>query len=103
MAVSWIDNFEKTASEIAIEQKYDYVICGHIHEAKIQTIYNNSGSVIYMNSGDWVENLTALEYSKREWKLFQYEDTLEFEKIEDSFDLKSFNENLVSELLEKVS
>lgn len=28
--------------------------------------------VTYLNSGDWVENLTALEYSLKRWKLYQY-------------------------------
>ena len=27
---------------------------------------------MYLNSGDWVENLTALEYNKKRWKLFRY-------------------------------
>ncbi len=31
-AVSWIGDFEQTAAELAIEKKYDYVICGHIHQ-----------------------------------------------------------------------
>ena len=30
-AVKFINDFEKIASDIAIENKYDYVICGHIH------------------------------------------------------------------------
>jgi hypothetical protein len=28
---------------------------------------------MYLNSGDWVESLTSLEYHKKRWKLFQYE------------------------------
>jgi UDP-2,3-diacylglucosamine pyrophosphatase LpxH len=31
-AVSWISDFEQTAAELAIEKKYEYVICGHIHQ-----------------------------------------------------------------------
>ena len=30
------------------------------------------GSVIYLNSGDWVENLTCLEYDGAEWSLYRY-------------------------------
>jgi len=30
------------------------------------------GKVTYLNSGDWVEHLTALEYSQNEWKIFEY-------------------------------
>ncbi|CAN5148867.1 hypothetical protein BH23BAC3_BH23BAC3_30390 [soil metagenome] len=71
-AVQFIDNFENTAIEIAIDQGYDYVICGHIHKPKIRGFENEKGSVIYMNSGDWVENLTALEYNGYEWNMYRY-------------------------------
>ena len=26
----------------------------------------------YLNSGDWIENLSALEYDKGEWSIYQY-------------------------------
>ena len=71
-AVKFINNFEDTAAEIAIENGYDLVVCGHIHHPEMKTITNDSGSVSYMNSGDWVENLTALEYHKGKWTLFRY-------------------------------
>ena len=71
-AVQFISNFEETATEIAIEKKYDYVICGHIHEPKIERVFTKKGTTLYLNSGDWVENLTALEYKDKEWKLFKY-------------------------------
>lgn len=71
-AVKFIGDFEKTASDLAIENKYDYVMCGHIHEPKIETIKNNNGNTLYLNSGDWVENLSALEYNNMAWNLFYY-------------------------------
>ncbi len=72
-AVSWIANFETTAAELAIEKKYDYVICGHIHQPQMRIIKNNTGEVCYLNSGDWIENLTALEYQDQEWSIYQYQ------------------------------
>jgi len=72
-AVKFISDFETTAAEIAIENGYDYVVCGHIHEPVITKKENKKGSVIYLNSGDWIENLTALEYNKKEWSLYRYE------------------------------
>src|SRR5574343_1196205 len=36
--VSWIGNFEQTAAELAISKKYDYVICGHIHQPQVRTV-----------------------------------------------------------------
>ena len=74
-AVKHISDFEETATELAIENKYDYVICGHIHEPKILKKENKNGSTTYLNSGDWVENLTSLEYNRKKWKLYRYEES----------------------------
>lgn len=87
-AVKHISDFEHTASELAIEKNYDYVICGHIHEPIIAKKENKNGSTIYMNSGDWVENLTALEYNNKRWKLYQYEKHLDLEE-EDLFEMEN--------------
>ena len=86
-AVKFISNFENVCAELAIEKKYDYVICGHIHEPKIEFIETDKGKTIYLNSGDWIENLTALEYNHKRWKLYKYveldsalnEDEIDFE------------------------
>jgi UDP-2,3-diacylglucosamine pyrophosphatase LpxH len=71
-AVKYINNFESVAAELAIENHYDYVICGHIHQPKKEIIENGQGKTMYLNSGDWVENLTALEYSFKRWRIYQY-------------------------------
>ena len=71
-AVKFINDFEKIASDIAIENEYDYVICGHIHQPEIKKIENHKGETMYLNSGDWIENLTALEYNNKEWSLYEY-------------------------------
>ncbi len=82
-AVKFINNFEKTASDIAISNAFDYVVCGHIHHPEIKNITNTKGSVIYLNSGDWIENLTALEYQAGEWKLYRYHEDLDLQTLED--------------------
>ncbi|MEL7832377.1 UDP-2,3-diacylglucosamine diphosphatase [Fodinibius sp. Rm-B-1B1-1] len=71
-AVRFIDDFEVSVMDLAIQNGYDYVICGHIHQPKIRGYENDEGLVIYMNSGDWVENLTALEYENGEWSMYKY-------------------------------
>jgi len=71
-AVSWIADFEQTAAELAIEKKYHYVICGHIHQPQKKVVTTKDGAVTYLNSGDWVENLTSLEYNNNEWTIYQY-------------------------------
>ncbi len=71
-AVKFINDFEKTAADIAIENGYNYVVCGHIHHPEMKSIQTAKGEVIYLNSGDWVENLTALEFDKGIWRLYRY-------------------------------
>lgn len=79
-AVAWISNFEQTAAELAIEKKYDYIICGHIHQPQKKLVETKKGKVTYLNSGDWIENLTALEYHHNEWTIYHY-DEKEFDPV----------------------
>lgn len=78
-AVKYINQFEEICADIAIRNNYDYVVCGHIHQPEIRMMRNEDGEVYYLNSGDWVENLTALEYNEGEWSLYQYTPGLEKE------------------------
>lgn len=71
-AVHFIQNFERTVQELGIAYNYDYVICGHIHQPKKEVFENEHGKCTYLNSGDWVENLTALEYTFKRWKIYRY-------------------------------
>jgi len=72
-AIKFISDFEKTAAELAIQNGYKYVICGHIHHPKmVRKVYGN-GTCLYLNSGDWIENLTALEYENKKWELMKYQ------------------------------
>ena len=70
-AIKFINDFEITAAELAIDKGYSYVICGHIHQPEMREITTDRGRVLYLNSGDWVESLTALEFNKKEWKIFK--------------------------------
>ena len=104
-AVKHVDDFEETACEIGISNGYDYVVCGHIHQPQIREVEHNGKSITYLNSGDWIENLTALEYNKGEWKLYNYaEDTLthQLEVVHDKHIALSRNElfaNLINEFM----
>jgi len=74
-AVSLVSDFEQTAVNIAADNDYRYVACGHIHQPEIKTLTTPNGEVTYLNSGDWVENLTALEYTADAgWTLYRYAD-----------------------------
>ena len=100
-AVKFIDDFENTAADIAISNGYDYVICGHIHNPEIRVITNAQGQVTYLNSGDWVENLTALEYQKGQWTLYRYQEDeqllAEADSEEDNLTATQLYDNLVRE------
>jgi len=74
-AVSYINDFEQTTADIGISNNYDYVVCGHIHHPEIREISNTEGHITYLNSGDWVENLSALEFSNGEWSVYRFKDT----------------------------
>ncbi|PKD17214.1 phosphoesterase [Salegentibacter salinarum] len=71
-AGKFIAGFEKTVSDLAIENGYKYVVCGHIHQPKIIRKTNKKGTCLYLNSGDWVENLSVLEYEDKKWNLTYY-------------------------------
>ncbi|GAA4355796.1 UDP-2,3-diacylglucosamine diphosphatase [Hymenobacter saemangeumensis] len=74
-AVAAVSSFETTAAAIAADEGYRYVACGHIHQPEIKPLGAAKGVVTYLNSGDWVENLTALEYSAEAgWQLYHYHD-----------------------------
>ena len=104
-AVKFIGDFEHTAGELAIEKGYHYVICGHIHNPQIRTIQNSNGETVYMNSGDWVESLTALEYVDDEWSIYHYdEDQNNNHDMEEEISFKDkwsseFNKNFVEDFV----
>jgi UDP-2,3-diacylglucosamine pyrophosphatase LpxH len=85
-AIKFISDFEQSATEIAIDKGFDFVVCGHIHQPDIRVFSNKKGSILYLNSGDWVENLTSLEYNYGTWKLFSYQN--DFVDTEESMDEK---------------
>ncbi len=55
-AVSFIGKFEDQVAALARERGCVGVICGHIHTPADKMI----GDIHYLNSGDWVESLTAI-------------------------------------------
>ena len=96
--VQYVTSFEETVANIAIENKFDYVICGHIHQPKIKEILTSKGRVTYLNSGDWIENLTALEYHNGEWSIYKHDQSLYEESLNGEIDKSNkelFNEMLV--------
>lgn len=100
-AVKFINNFEQTAADIGISNGYQYVVCGHIHQPEMRSIRNAHGSIVYLNSGDWIENLTALEYNDGNWRIYRFDEVemLDMSVIEqdEEYNNNQLFENLVEE------
>ncbi len=99
-AVKFINQFEQIAADIGISNQYDYVVCGHIHQPEMRKIENQHGSIMYLNSGDWIENLTALEYNNNEWKIYHFDQEAfkkEIHEEEEELNDSKLFENLVEE------
>ena len=89
-AVKFINKFEETVVGIAFERKYKFVICGHIHQPAIKKYSIKNKNIIYLNSGDWVENLTSLEYNNKKWTIYQHDNNhYEEELVNDESDLSA--------------
>lgn len=73
-AVKYISDFENVAAELAIEQGYDFVVCGHIHQPQMRLVNNKKGVCTYLNSGDWVESLSALENTDGKWSMYRHDE-----------------------------
>ena len=102
-AVTFINNFEQTSADIGISNQYDYVVCGHIHHPEIRQISNDQGSITYMNSGDWIENLSALECVNGVWSIYKFSEEdrngmlTKEEEVEDDLNTNELFNNLVQE------
>jgi hypothetical protein len=66
---------------------------------------NDKGSITYLNSGDWIENLSSLEYTDGQWKLYRFSEELAFggtmQEHEEETELT--NSQLFDNLLEEFS
>lgn len=102
-AVTFINNFEQTSADIGISNQYDYVVCGHIHHPEIRQISNEHGSITYMNSGDWIENLSALECVDGVWSIYKFTDQdrqgmlVKDDEIDEDLNVDQLFNNLVQE------
>ncbi|HMG15938.1 MAG TPA: UDP-2,3-diacylglucosamine diphosphatase [Saprospiraceae bacterium] len=78
-AGKYMHDFEQASAAYASKEHFDGIICGHTHVPSIQHINNGSESIHYLNSGDWIENMSALEFNNESWTIYRYMDEfLEF-------------------------
>lgn len=72
-AVSHVSKFEEHIAALARQRGCTGVMCGHIHTAADKRL----GDIHYLNSGDWVESLTAIvEHWDGRFELIEYVDFL---------------------------
>ncbi len=98
-AVQYFANFERKAAEIAEKNGYKYVVCGHIHTPKIESFEINGKEIIYMNSGDWLESLSSLEYVNNEWSIYMHKRTEKDFKNDESSKIEMTNKELYRDLI----
>ncbi len=96
-------NFENKVAKIALQNGYDYMICGHIHHPIIKDIEVENQKIGYLNSGDWVENMTALEYNDKKWTLYAHkiDENLTKEDLRVISEKTMTNQYLFKELLKE--
>ena len=74
-----IHQMQQTARVFAAELDIDVMVCAHSHRPQKQVYppLNEMGkSLLYLNSGDWVEHCSSLEYHNGSWNIFLYDDHL---------------------------
>lgn len=67
----------------------------------MRAISNTHGSILYLNSGDWIENLTALEYNDGNWRIHRFDEVemldMSVNDQEEEYNNNQLFENLVEE------
>jgi UDP-2,3-diacylglucosamine pyrophosphatase LpxH len=88
-AVNFVSSFEEKITKLAQAKECTGVICGHIHTPDNKKI----GGLHYLNSGDWVESLSAIvEHSNGRMQLVYFRDFVsDYPMKQDTADLESEN------------
>lgn len=70
-AVRFVGRYEEQLQDLARWRKCQGIICGHIHTPANKLL----GDVHYLNSGDWVESMTAIvEHMDHSFEIVSYQD-----------------------------
>lgn len=84
-AVSFVDRYEDQLKELAVVRKCRGIICGHIHTPADKVLEDG---IHYLNSGDWVESLTAIvERAPGQFELIDHREFMQREEVEDGLRL----------------
>jgi len=80
-AVSYVSSYENKLIELAKARRVDGIICGHIHQPANRLI----DGIHYLNSGDWVETMSALlEQEDGTWEVYMHNEEIEKTKSKEA-------------------
>jgi UDP-2,3-diacylglucosamine pyrophosphatase LpxH len=68
-ALEHIERYETACARHAARNGFDAVVTGHIHHPNLRCIQSEGRDVTYINSGDWVESMSALEFDGEGWTI----------------------------------
>jgi UDP-2,3-diacylglucosamine pyrophosphatase LpxH len=95
-AVSFVDRYEDQLKELASVKNCKGIICGHIHTPADKML---EGGIHYLNSGDWVESLTAIvETEPGEFELIHHREFMG--RSESAESLEALRADFVEEIEE---
>ncbi|MDD4920967.1 MAG: UDP-2,3-diacylglucosamine diphosphatase, partial [Bacteroidales bacterium] len=78
-AVSYVSSYENELVKLAKTRRVDGIICGHIHQPANREI----DGIHYLNSGDWVETMSALlEHEDGSWEVYRHNEKMEMPEPE---------------------
>ena len=100
-AVQYFSNFERVAAETAHKNGYKYVVLGHIHTPKIESFDVDGDEIIYMNSGDWLESLSSLEYVDNKWSIYNHTRTEADFNYDEESRIEMTNKELYKDMIEE--
>ena len=99
-AVSFISDYEKELCAVAKMEKCDGVICGHIHQPDNKYI----GDIHYLNSGDWVETMSAIvETTAGVWEILHYQQWLKERQEPDPGNTDETSAELDTEIMQMLN
>jgi UDP-2,3-diacylglucosamine pyrophosphatase LpxH len=64
-----ITRYEQACAQAAVAGGFDVIVTGHIHKPNHRAIPVADRQVTYLNSGDWVDSMTALEHHQGDWRI----------------------------------
>jgi UDP-2,3-diacylglucosamine pyrophosphatase LpxH len=68
-SAAYVARFEAAALQLAVEAGCDGVLGGHIPPPAMRQEFLDGRAMRYLNSGDWVEHRSALEFDGESWRM----------------------------------